>query len=720
MVDFHEISRTDPECAEVLGLRAIEGMNPLYILPADSLVDDVLIPSFASCDRVDSMMGFFTSSALVDLAPGLATFINRSNGKLRLIISPVVREEDAVAIKHGVDETAATEIAERTMSNMVITPDAIERHTLKCLTWLIRQQRVEIRVALMRQGMFHPKVWLFCEDSDIVAVHGSSNWTKSGIGRNVEQIAVSKSWNQDDDKFVTNKLMNAFESYWSGKEANSIVMPIPEAIMRDLLQTYHSDRMPQESDLMDLYVKASKQASTMPDLVWKRKTSFEIPEDIQFETGEFAHQGQAIEAWLGSGGRGVLEMATGSGKTITALICAHRIFESEKPFLIVVAAPYVPLLHQWDSEIRQFGITPVNMNTVSGRRGRARALSVLKRQLRRNPSEARAIVVSHDTLCDSGFQAEIAEWNCTKLLIADEVHNLGRPAFITNTPDFFKYRLGLSATPERQYDEAGTKELFAFFGPSVFSFTLEQAIGKCLVEYDYYLHPVELTRDEMELWHSLTAQIRTNRWREEDGLPNNFLNKLYRDRRAVLENADNKMDVLAELLDQNLGEDLRHTLIYTSDKDPSQMVKVNRLLKERGLLFHRLTDRETRDRNKTRQILQSFQNGEISVLTAKRVLDEGVNIPQVRRAFILASTTVERQWVQRRGRLLRQCPEIGKTHSEIHDFIVMPPDGYTGTERSMARSELLRVQEFAGLARNAGSPGGPLDISAMLVQNAYH
>ena len=142
MVDFHEISRTDPECAEVLGLRAIEGMNPLYILPADSLVDDVLIPSFASCDRVDSMMGFFTSSALVDLAPGLATFINRSNGKLRLIISPVVREEDAVAIKHGVDETAATEIAERTMSNMVITPDAIERHTLKCLTWLIRQQRV--------------------------------------------------------------------------------------------------------------------------------------------------------------------------------------------------------------------------------------------------------------------------------------------------------------------------------------------------------------------------------------------------------------------------------------------------------------------------------------------------------------------------------------------------------------------------------------------------
>ena len=704
-------------------LREIEGISPLYILPADSLIDEVLIPGFTCAENVDSMMGYFTSSALADLAPGLATFVNQASGKLRLIISPILRNDDVAAIKAGLEDVSALEIAGRALSNMVITSDAIERHTLKCLAWLIWQQRIEIRVALMKRGRFHPKVWLFRNESDIVAVHGSSNWTESGIGLNVEQIAVSKSWREGDSSFTTNKLMGSFESYWSGREADCVVTDIPKAIEKNLIQTYRTERMPNESDLRELYRKAIMQVSITsdtPDSLEKQRPVFEIPEGLQFETGEFAHQGEAVSAWLNADCRGILEMATGSGKTITSLICAHRLFESARPLLIVVAAPYVPLLYQWDSEIREFGIAPVNMDNANGRYGRARTLAVLKRQLRRNSSEARAVVVSHDLLCNAEFQDELAGWNCTKLLIADEVHNLGRSAFITNPPEFFDFRLGLSATPERQYDEVGTEELFAFFGPSVFSFSLEQAIGKCLVEYDYFIHRVELTAEELERWHLLTAEIRKNSWREDEGVPNTYLSKLYRDRRVVLENADNKVQILADLIDRDANDYLKHTLIYTSDKGPEQIDKVNGLLRDRRFLYHQLTSEETADRNKTQQILRSFQQGEISVLTAKRVLDEGVNIPQIRRAFILASTTVERQWVQRRGRLLRQCDEIGKTHSEIHDFVVMPPEGYSSAERSMARSELRRVQEFAGLARNAGAPGGPLDVASVLVENAYY
>ena len=704
----------------IMRLRSVGNIRPMYVLPDDPLVDEALIPNFAVSLRVDSMMGFFTSSALVDLAPGLATFLTESEGVLRLVISPVLKDEDVEAIRMGIDESEVLAIVEQRLSDLLITPELIERHTLECLSWLIRQRRVEIKVALMREGMFHPKVWLFSDGTDTVAIHGSSNWTGAGIGKNVEQIAVSQSWSHEDDRFVTDKLTATFENFWAGRDANSIVVSMPEAVERKLLRTYRAERMPQESDLRDLYQQASKQISDALGADEFHRPGFEIPNRLQFEEGEFAHQGEAVQAWLDSDGRGVLEMATGSGKTITALISARRLFENRKPMLMVIAAPYIPLIQQWADEMRPFGLHPLNMSEVSGRSKRAELLGKIKWNLRLRPDEAQAIVVSHDTLCDGEFQSLLANLNCTKLLVADEVHNLGRPTFISNPPEFFDYRLGLSATPERQYDEAGTEKLFSFFGPPVFSFTLEQAIGKCLVEYDYYIHPVELTIDELERWYAITDSIRKNRWREKDGSPDSYLNKLYRDRRAILENAENKVAVLSALLESEPDEDLRHTLVYTSDKDPTQMDQVNKLLDKRGLLYHQLTHEETRDRELTARILESFQRGGLSVLTAKRVLDEGVNIPQIRKAFILASTTVERQWVQRRGRLLRQCPEIGKTHSEIHDFIIMPPGGDKSTERSLARSELLRAQEFASLARNAGAPDGPLDTIAELVETAYY
>ena len=308
------------------------------------------------------------------------------------------------------------------------------------------------------------------------------------------------------------------------------------------------------------------------------------------------------------------------------------------------------------------------------------------------------------------------------MLIADEAHNLGSEGFMANPPEFFDYRLGLSATPVRQYDETGTEALFGFLGQVVFRFGLEEAIGKCLVEYDYYVHPVELTTDEMDRWSSLSARIKQNAWRLDGEDRNDFIAKLLRDRRAILENAANKIDVLAECLSREDLRSLRHTLVYTSDKAPAQLESVNALVKRLGILFHQLTYEETANISETRRILRTFQEGTLRVLTAKRVLDEGINIPQIQKAFILASTTVERQWVQRRGRLLRRCEDIGKTHSVIHDFVALPPEAeeIDDDARSLIRSELLRVQEFARLARNAGKADGPLLVVDKLIAAAYY
>ena len=707
-------------------LRSVPDIRPLYILPDDPIAEEVLIPCFQSTAQVDCMMGFFSSQALVPLAPGLATFINYSQESFRLIISPLLRAEDKEAIEAGIASPEG--IASTTLKDIIFTEDLVEQHTLRCLSWLLRSERVKIKIALMKDALFHPKVWLFRGDGDVIAAHGSSNMTDAGIRRNIEQISISKSWADPTQHYITEKLCDQFKQLWENEDHSCLVVALPQAIRDSLLQTYRSDTPPTETDLRTLfrtlYGRATGTINEPPatyDSFELPRASFAIPSGLRFEEGPFEHQGKAVNAWCEAGYRGVLEMATGSGKTIAAMICAHRLYEEHKPLLIVVAAPYVPLIQQWCDEISPFGLKAVNLTASNGASGRARELNRIKRRFRNGTSEVEVVVVSHSTLCDSPFKAEIEKFDCTTLLIADEVHNLGSQGFITDLPSFFDYRLGLSATPIRQYDEQGTEIIFSFFGPVVFQFTLKEAIGRCLVEYEYYVHPVELTQDEMDEWYNLTTKIKANAWRQEEAEPDEYLTKLLRDRRALLEIAENKIAALEAVLIREDFRTLRHTLIYASDKAPQQLDAVNALLKAHSVLFHQLTYQETANRDKTKQIIRSFQEGTLRVLTAKRVLDEGVNIPQISKAFILASTTVERQWVQRRGRLLRTCREIGKTHSEIHDFIALPPDmdNIDDEAHTLIRSELLRVQEFASLARNAGRDDGPLNVIDNLVKAIY-
>lgn len=700
-------------------------MKPLYLLPADDLSGEVLIPAFIEADHVDCMMGFFSSEALASLAPGLATYIKESSNSFRLIISPFLSQEDQHAIELGIKEP--DDIANELFSELFSLEDLLQTHTLKCLSYLLGQGRLELKISLMKNGLFHPKVWLFSKMGNKIAVHGSSNFTKKGIKRNFEQITISKSWSDKTQEYIVEKLDKQFKRLWDNCEINCVVVSASKALKERLLREYNSSFPPTEEDFLSLYNEArcvhEMCAEEVENYTFIRRNIFTIPAWLKYSTGSFQHQGQAVDAWCNAGYKGVLEMATGSGKTITAMICAHRLFDETKPLLIVVAAPYLPLIEQWCGEIEVFGLKPANLTKVPGAARRSRELQKIRRRIKAQASDVEVVVVSHDTLCDKEFQVGIARFDCTKMLVADEVHNLGRHEFISSPPEFFDFRLGLSATPERQYDPEGTEALFDYFGPAVFQFTLQEAIGKCLVEYDYYVHPVYLTEEEMDHWYELSQKIRQNAWRAEGRGPDEYLAKLFRDRRKLLETASNKIDRLKALLEKENINNLKHALIYATDKDPQQLKDINALLVDKGILFHQLTAEETRQREKCQLVVQSFQDGKIQILTAKRVLDEGVNIPQINKAFILASTTVERQWVQRRGRLLRTCKETKKTHSEIHDFIALPA-GYDeialdDDAKKLIKSELRRIQEFAGSARNAGMDDGPLPIIDKMVSALY-
>ena len=298
-------------------LRTIPDIRPLYILPKDSLTDDVLIPCFQSAAYVDCMMGFFSSEILVSIAPGLATFINCSDESLRLIISPLLRTEDKEAIEDGI--VSPEDIITTALEDFVVTENSIAQHTLKCLSWLLRHGRVEIKIAMMKDALFHPKVWLFREDDDVIAAHGSSNMTYAGIQKNIEQISISKSWEEYTQHYTTERLCEQFREFWADENEACTIVSMPQAIKENLLKTYNLDIPPTEDNFHALYKQATDAIEESPatyDFGKSSRPPFTIPSELRFENGPFEHQGRAIKAWCEADHQGILEMATGSGKTI--------------------------------------------------------------------------------------------------------------------------------------------------------------------------------------------------------------------------------------------------------------------------------------------------------------------------------------------------------------------------------------------------------------------
>lgn len=691
----------------------LDSVEPLYLLPKDDVAEAVISPALTACDSADIMIGFFASRSLAEIAPGLASYLTATSEPLRIIVSPFLTSEDRIALT---DAEAIGALASAKIAGVLPDADALGRHALECMAWLVSLGRLQMKVALMRDALFHPKVWLFRDGRDRAALHGSANMTGAGLGRNREQLSLARSWNGGDALRTCTRLSEEFELLWGGGDADCVVVDLPQAISDQLIEEYKSDHMPGEGDFRRLWRKVqglpAEDVSRSAGDTDAVDPGFHIPAWLNYQTGDFAHQGKAVLAWEAAGRRGILEMCTGSGKTLTAMIGAHGLHRDVDRLLIVVTAPYNVLVQQWCNEIALFGLSPINLTLENGAKGREQAISNARRRLRLGISSTEVLVVSNDTLCTAEFIDQVKKCSDTKLLIADECHNLGAAGFIERPPSCFEYRLGLSATPIRQYDEEGSDALLAFFGPVCFSFRLEDAIGRCLTPYDYYVHFVPLADDEMVEWRDLSDQIARLSWKIGTGSKDDHLSRLLLKRRRVLETAASKLEKLAELLLAEDSRTLRFTLIYATDKDPRQLDAVNDLLNRRHFMFHQLTAEETGDPAQSRRILDRFQSGDLQVLTAKRVLDEGVNVPQIERAYILASTTVRRQWVQRRGRLLRQCSAIGKTHAVIHDLVALPPEAYDGQRmdseaKKIVSAELDRVWEFARLSRNGASNDGP-------------
>jgi DNA phosphorothioation system restriction enzyme len=444
----------------------------------------------------------------------------------------------------------------------------------------------------------------------------------------------------------------------------------------------------------------------------------QIPKDVQLRQ----YQREAVTNWFANQGRGTLKMATGSGKTITALAIATELYQKIGLQVLLIVCPYRHLVNQWDRECCKFSLEPIL--AFENVRNWQSQLSTQLYNIQAGNQSFLTIITTNATLIGEGLQSQIKYFPDKTLIVGDEAHNLGAPRLEQSLPRNIGLRLALSATPERYFDEQGTEFVFDYFG-SVLQpeLTLADAMRQgALVRYLYYPILVELTESETRAYARLTKRIGWTMMAEENIENSETLTSLLMQRARLIGTAANKLAALRQLMVGRL--DSTHTLFYCGDgsvedavtvESGRQLAAVTKLLgTELGYRINTYTaETSLAEREDLRH---QFETGKLQGLVAIRCLDEGVDIPAVQTAVILASSGNPRQFIQRRGRILR--PHPGKERATLFDMIVLPPDLGRETievERNLLKKELRRLLEFADLADNAGEAR----IKLLQIQRKY-
>lgn len=698
-------------------LDAIERLEPLYFANEHDLDREVFSPIVNVSKSISCMTGYFTSGALKELAYSISYFLKSEEAPLKFIVSPNLSVEDMTALEDAID--MEVNLIPLLFPGYEPTEDNLRSRAVESLAYLVARKQLILKLGLQKGGgLFHTKCWLFETEFGGLTIHGSVNATSGGLSSNTEQLGLDREWESEKSQKVVEKIRRTFGELWSGTYESVKTVDLNKRTTSLLINLYKSHkgeknwtRYLSEKLLDEPPAKDSK----------NEPMRLVVPDWLNYETGNYRHQGEAVDAWIQKGS-GILSIATGGGKTLTALVAATLATQSEEKLLVVVTVPTKALLNQWAGDVEKFNIKPVSSYGKS-LKDIIKELNTQFRNLRHGIARNEVLIITHDAMKSKIVDLlEKESSRCPIMLIGDEVHNLGSAGFQEKARKCFKYRLGLSATYVRQFDDEGTKFLTDYFGDVVYDFPLDQAIGNCLVPYEYIVHRVELEEDEQEEWLEITYKIRKLSYAANlpDGRPEKERWKLLcLQRRRIIESANGKIVVCAAILPQNRN-DVRRTLFFCTDKDPRQLVSLNSLLARRFINSHQITANETSSPKLLSKLIASFNNEELQVLTSKRVLDEGFNIPQTEVAYFLASNTVKRQWVQRLGRVLRLSPETGKQKAVIHDFIVIPNLGSEGIDpdlKSLLQGEFDRMNFFSKLSINGLGPDGSLALMTELTEH---
>ncbi len=689
----------------------------------DSGVEDILwsfyIPVLSKANRYDRIAGFFSSSVLALSARGMESFLN-NNGKMRLVTCPKLSQEDVKLLEDSVNNFDSI-IYRNYITDYSRIADSFQQDHVKALGWLLAQGHLEIKIAvikkngkilnedeILKSGIMHQKVGILYDQSgNVLTFSGSNNESASGWLGNTEEFKVFCSW--EDSLGYYREDIKKFDSFWSESRPDVEMKTIPQAIKEHLIEISH-DFQPSDLD-------ASKYYKNKGDSSKASKESVKLK--------PFFYQEKAVKMWEYNQRSLLLQMATGCGKTKTAIACMACAFrDTPKKLLFVIATPQSTLSMQWKRDIDELDVLEMGGNELpipskynffvqGGTDWRVK----LTKELRRLSSGLYpylVVYVTHALVHTKDFLGIIrgAGQGIVRFLIGDEVHGLGAVESRAALDEMYSYRLGLSATPQRWFDDVGSELIEKYFGEKSFEFTIEDALreinpvtGKTFL-VNYFYHPlfVHLNDDEMGEYIKLTQKIsKLARYGDDDF--RTYLEMLRFKRADIEKNAEEKYSMLESVLDE-LGPDISNTIVFVS---PDQIDRVMQIMNRRRIDSARFTEQQDTtpsDRyegmSERDYIIKLFKEKKYRVLVAIKCLDEGIDIPSADTAIVMASSTNPREYVQRIGRIVRQAP--GKSNANIYDMIIEPDllrfddDQSKEMERRIFAKELERVKD---LSRNA-------------------
>lgn len=660
----------------------------IYRTHKDSIDQDFYVPCFSESIKLDRAAGYFSLHSLTLSIDGIIRFI-RKKGNINLICSPDLSQEDAELIDACVslDKEHITKSLLESITGVELTDEELSQLDIICN--MLTEERLTIKIAYQPLGIFHEKFGIFVdEDDNKVYFNGSLNETKRAFVHNQESIRVNCSWQSELTSSFIDSEQNYFESLWNNREESVVVIDFPEAVEKELLNCYKRSETLEAA--IDNYISSH---------ITKGKKTL------------YSYQEEAIRQFCENGYQHFYEMATGTGKTYTSVKTIQTLEQKCKERLfVVICVPQVDLQTQWAAALQEEGYNNVYL---FGGVGKSFDQTIAEATIDFYTGENSVICVAiYDTFFSKMYSK--IQRIAPLFLIVDEAHNLtnGNLSILKNLNP--KYRLGLSATIQR-FCEIESRAIAKFFTPEeTFFYGIEDAIDNdFLSKYEYHPILVRLTEDENERFQRKSYLLASEL--NKDDPDQEAIDKLRRERSLILKQATNKMEKLAELIEN--GYNFVNSVIYCGQgKDgegESIIDSVTKILYEHGLVVSQFTS-HTLDRKK---VLYEFEHGFFDTLAAIKCFDEGVDVPKLDKIYIMASDSALRQTVQRRGRVLRKCKESGKTIAYIYDMVVLPAleFGTHGCD-GLLKIELSRAREYNRLALNQ-------EVNESLfreIENDYH
>ncbi len=687
------------------------------------------LDGLANSNEFSLLLGYFSSSAINMLSVGFATFISKG-GKMKMVINHLLSAKDKEAISRVEDNPNEIRVFDLTdIVSLGRVLDEYDTHFFECLAYLIAEKRIEIKVIKPKngKGIAHYKSGVFSDGQDAVGYQASCNFTYYGLSENIEQLEAFLSWENGRSNKLIKKQLKLIDEYFAEKDEDVEYVSVNE------IEVVLKDRFGKK-DINELLVQEEHLIQKKQSLISNhklKKTITKLFSEIEiirrtpkfpYSEGPREYQINAYNSWVANNYKGMFAMATGTGKTITSLNCLLNEYKKTGVYRAIITVPTTALVEQWKKECTKFNFK--NIITVSSKENWDKNLAFFNTASKLIDTSY-IVIVTYASLPRPKFQSYFTQLPKDTILIADETHNLGSQGLLRLLPNIhIEKRIGLSATPHRKFDEVGNQAIQEFFNdepPYIVSYSMEEALKiGWLCNYTYYPHIVKLTDQEMEKYKELSLQLlRMGLFDKETG---NFrstpeIEKKLLERKRIIHKAANKLEAFKAILRSEFDKrkNLKYTLIYVPEGIEASFDETdfsvetedeNRLINEYTKAVSQTDDsvmvkQFTANSSNREEILKNFEQSKIHVLTSMKCLDEGVDVPRSELAIFCASTGNPRQFIQRRGRVLRLHKD--KIHATIHDLVVVPEVSDESTfemEKGLVKKELERVVDFANLAMN--------------------